>query len=424
MNQPDHTEILVHVFGRTDVGRTREHNEDAFVVADLTRNDASLQPSVRQHRVGERGTLFMVADGMGGAAAGEIASQMATEIVLRELRKNWIPSDDQSAETFAICLKRAAQAANTAIHGYASSHQEFRGMGTTATIAGLLADTLYLCQIGDSRGYLVRDGVAKQITKDQSLMQKLIEAGELTEEEAAQSERRNIILQALGPEANIKVDLTYQRLRRGDVLMLCSDGLSGQVTKDQIADAINNQPDLVSACKKLIDLANEAGGPDNITVILARFDGMGLNDIAIDGDEVGHRVFHVNDGTPQMTPPPGMERITEGPTQPMRPSADRTTMPVEKSDEYEVQGGIVTDAPDPATAATGEVDTEDLEIDAGRRSTGKIIMFALLALGFVVASYFGVQMLRSPTPDTSVVADSVAPAADSVPVRSDTTTPQ
>ena len=406
MNQPDHTEILVHVFGRTDVGRTREHNEDAFVVADLTRNDASLQPSVRQHRVGERGTLFMVADGMGGAAAGEIASQMATEIVLKELRKNWIPSDDQSAETFAVCLKRAAQAANTAIHGYASTHQEFRGMGTTATIAGLLADTLYLCQIGDSRGYLVRDGVARQITKDQSLMQKLIEAGELTEEEAAQSERRNIILQALGPEANIKVDLTYQRLRRGDVLMLCSDGLSGQVTKDQIGDVISNEPDLVAACKKLIDLANQAGGPDNITVIIARFDGMGLNDIAIEGDEVQHRVFHVNDGTPVMTPPPGMERITEGPTLPMRPSADRTTVPVETSDEYETQG-IVTDHPAPTATASDE-DADDVEVDSGRRSTGKIIMFALLAIGFVVASYFGVQMLRKVPPDSTAVVDSVA----------------
>ena len=418
MNQPDHTEILVHVFGRTDVGRTREHNEDAFVVADLTRNDASLQPSVRQHRVGERGTLFMVADGMGGAAAGEIASQMATEIVLKELRKNWIPSDDQSAETFAICLKRATQAANTAIHGYASSHQEFRGMGTTATIAGLLADTLYLCQVGDSRGYLVRDGVAKQITKDQSLMQKLIEAGELTEEEAAQSERRNIILQALGPEGNIKVDLTYQRLRRNDVLVLCSDGLSGQVTRDQIGDTINTEPDLVAACKRLIDLANQAGGPDNITVIIARFDGMGLNDIAIDGDEVQHRVFAVNDGT-QMTPPPGMERITEGPTQPMRPSADRNTIPVD-SDEFQ-SAGIVTDHPESADEPPGDVDVEaDPEVNPVRRSTGKIIMYALLAIGFIVASYFGVQMLRSVPPDSAAVSDSLV--ADSVaPVSPDTT---
>ena len=101
MNQPQAADIIVHVFGRTDVGRTREHNEDAFVVADLTRNDASLQPSVRTHKVGEKGTLFMVADGMGGAAAGEIASQMATEIVLKELRANWLPATDSSPETFA-----------------------------------------------------------------------------------------------------------------------------------------------------------------------------------------------------------------------------------------------------------------------------------------------------------------------------------
>src|SRR5687767_12624362 len=421
MNYPDTNEILVHVFGRTDVGRTREHNEDAFVVADLTRNDASLQPAVRDHRVGEKGTLFMVADGMGGAAAGEIASQMATEIVLKEMRKNWIPSDDLSAETFAICLKRATQAANAAIHGYASSHTEFRGMGTTATIAGLLADTLYLCQVGDSRGYLVRDGTAKLITKDQSLMQKLIEAGELTEEEAAQSERRNIILQALGPESNIKVDLTYQRLRRNDVLVLCSDGLSGQVTKDQIAETVVNEPDLVSACKRLIDLANQAGGPDNITVIIARFDGMGLNDIEIEGDEAGHRVFSVNDGSPPPTPPPGMERISEGPTQPMRPSGDRDTMPVEKSDEHEAQG-IVTDREESEGFRSDQVDVlDEPAVNPERRSAGKLIMFALLTIGFIVASYFGVQMLRKVPPDSTAIVDSLA--ADSLAPRGDTLAP-
>src|SRR5215210_4948966 len=131
MNYPDHSEIQVNVFGRTDVGRTREHNEDAFVVADLSTNDASLQPSVRQHRVGPKGTLFMVADGMGGAAAGEIASQMAIEIVLKELRESWIPLQQPTPDAFATSLRRAAQAANQMIHGYASSHQEFRGMGTT-----------------------------------------------------------------------------------------------------------------------------------------------------------------------------------------------------------------------------------------------------------------------------------------------------
>src|SRR5436190_17350218 len=361
MTQPDHSEILVQVFGRTDVGRTREHNEDAFVIADLTRNDTSLQPAVRDHRVGAKGTLFMVADGMGGAAAGEIASQMATDIVIKELRDNWLPLEQPSTDAFARCLKAATQKANQMIHAYATSHQEYRGMGTTATIAGLLADTLYLAQVGDSRGYLVRDGAAKQITKDQSLMQKLIEAGELTEEEAAQSERRNIILQALGPESTIKVDLTFQRLRRGDTLVLCSDGLSGQVTRDDIAQVVNEEKDLVQACRRLIELANEAGGPDNITVIIARFGGEGLNEMG-EGDDVGHRVFSLNE--PGATPSMSMDRIADIPTPPLMHSGYRPTpMPgpavssAKTASAQAASTGIQTDPP-PASAPRRPSDEE------------------------------------------------------------------
>jgi protein phosphatase len=282
--------VIVNVFGRTDVGRTREHNEDAFVVADLTRGNATLQPEVRTHTVGDRGTLFMVADGMGGAAAGEIASAMAIEVVLRELTEAFTNVEAPDRETYATALKKATSTANSHIHTFALEHPEFRGMGTTATVAGVLGDTLYLAQVGDSRAYLVRDGVAMQITKDQSLMQKLIEAGEITEEEAEQSERRNIILQALGPEANIKVDLTFQKIRKGDTLVLCSDGLSGQVRVEEIARIVSEEPDLMQVCKRLIDRANENGGPDNITVIAARFDGEGLSQTEA-GDAVGHRVF-------------------------------------------------------------------------------------------------------------------------------------
>jgi serine/threonine protein phosphatase PrpC len=400
MTQPDHSEILVHVFGRTDVGRTREHNEDAFVVADLTTNDASLQPSVRTHRVGEKGTLFMVADGMGGAAAGEIASQMATEIVLKELRENWIPLEQPSTEAFARCLKQAAQKANQTIHGYATSHQEYRGMGTTATIAGLLADTLYLAQVGDSRGYLVRDGVAKQITKDQSLMQKLIEAGELTEEEAAQSERRNIILQALGPEATIKVDLTFQRLRRGDTLVLCSDGLSGQITRDDISQVVREEKDLVQACRRLIQLANEAGGPDNITVIIARFDGEGLNEIG-EGDDVGHRVFAMADGG--TTPPVGIERVNEheGPTQPMirtsSGSASRPSAPVDEP-AASIPDEEFTSAPTLET-----LDAVALDESPKRRSRGMAIALALLALLIIFASWYAVRMVRKVQPEPTPI---------------------
>ena len=385
MTDPTRPEIIVNVFGRTDVGRTREHNEDSYVVADLTTNVASLQPSIRRHTVGPKGTLFMVADGMGGAAAGEIASQMATEIVLREMRTHWVPLENPSPEEFARCLKRAAQSANTAIHSYASSHQEYRGMGTTATIAGLLDDTLYLCQIGDSRGYLVRDGVARQITKDQSLMQKLIEAGELTEEEAAQSERRNIILQALGPEANIKVDLTYQQVRKGDTMMLCSDGLSGQVTRDEIAQVCTDEKDLVVACKRLIDLANDAGGPDNITVIVARFEGSGLED-AIADDEIGHRVFTLPEGG-QMTPPMPMERIVEQPTAPMG-SGSRTTLPVDPAfteGPTDPMGGAATETLDGPDAA---------DVNPARKSKGMAVSLALLVILVALAGWYAMRLLK------------------------------
>jgi len=281
-------DLVVHVFGRTDVGRTRDHNEDAFVVVDLTTMNATLQPEVREHRPGERGSLFMVADGMGGAAAGEVASEMATAVVLDELDARWRRSETTDADTFAAALRKAVEEANTRIHRYAVEHPENRGMGTTTTLAGLIGDTLYLCQVGDSRGYLVRGGIATQITKDQSLVQRLIEAGELTAEEAEVSERRNIILQALGPEAVVKVDVTTQAVRRSDTLILCSDGLSGQMRNEDIARVVTEQaPDLVGTCKALIDLANENGGPDNITVVAARFEGSALREPA-DGDFVGH----------------------------------------------------------------------------------------------------------------------------------------
>jgi len=146
--------------------------------------------------------------------------------------------------------------------------------------------------VGDSRAYLVRDGVARQITKHQSLMQKLIEAGEISEEAAEQSERRNIILQALGPEAMIRIDLTHQRVRRGDVLVLCSDGLSSVVRAEEIALAVGEERDLQMACRRLVALANGLGGPDNITVVAARFEGAGLAAPNAD-DHVGHRTFAI-----------------------------------------------------------------------------------------------------------------------------------
>ena len=366
--------VIVHVFGRTDVGRIREHNEDAFVVADLTRGNATLQPEVRTHAVGDRGTLFMVADGMGGAAAGEIASAMAIEVVLRELSERFADVDAPDRETYATALKAATAAANTHIHSFALEHPEFRGMGTTATIAGVLGDTLYLAQVGDSRAYLVRDGIARQITKDQSLMQKLIEAGEITEEEAEQSERRNIILQALGPEANIKVDLTFQKVRKGDTLVLCSDGLSGQVRIDEIARVVTEEPDLMAVCKRLIDRANENGGPDNITVIAARFDGEGLTKAETD-DAVGHKVFPFSMDSGQMSAAPrttAPSAAAVGDPSVAPPATRRTTQKVLPSPDFLMP---------PMVSATAAV-------SPSRKTRGSLIALALLLVLLMGATWW------------------------------------
>ena len=235
--------IVVHVFGKTDVGRTREHNEDAFVVADLTTNNSTLQPEVPHALVRPEG-LAVHGRRRHGRRRGRRDRQRhgRRRRARRSCARAGSPIAGERPGSVRPRDQAATKSANEQIHGYASTHPEYRGMGTTATIAGLLGDTLYLAQVGDSRAYLVRDGIARQITKDQSLMQKLIEAGELTEEEAEHSERRNIILQALGPEPAVKVDLTHQTVRRGDVLVLCSDGLSGQVPKDDIGDVVSEEP--------------------------------------------------------------------------------------------------------------------------------------------------------------------------------------
>jgi PPM family protein phosphatase len=310
-----HGEVRVSVFGKTDLGLTRDHNEDTFLVADLSARSASLQPDVRDHRIGPRGSLFMVADGMGGAAAGEVASAMAAEAIHEHMATEWLADTEVTAHRFAFQMKEAVERANQRLYAYAREHPEVRGMGTTVTAAGVFGSDLYLTQIGDSRGYLIRSGAAIQLTKDQSLMQRLVDAGELTEEEAEQSERRNIILQALGPDARVKVDLTHQALRRGDTLVLCSDGLSGLVRKDEIAQLAATFGELPALCSALIDLANGRGGPDNITVVAARFYGDALPEPEADA-EVGYHVYPMPDadaadadatpGTPK--PPAAAER--------------------------------------------------------------------------------------------------------------------
>jgi protein phosphatase len=271
------------VYGATDPGRQREDNQDTFLAADLSvpgRDGgfrlASLdgfptEGNAGSFDLGRKGSLLLVADGMGGAAGGQIASRMAATCVYEKLSGGWASGPRSSPETFRAHLVEAAQQANTRVHEWSLQHDQYRGMGSTLTLAGVLDDAVHLAHVGDSRAYLVRDGEPRQLTEDQTVVQQLVDAGALDEAEAKLSPQRHVLLQALGPEPEIQVATSSQRLRHGDVLLLCSDGLSGVLASEDIGRGVDGA-DPRAACERLVGLANERGGPDNITVVLARIE--------------------------------------------------------------------------------------------------------------------------------------------------------
>jgi serine/threonine protein phosphatase PrpC len=270
MSPPD---IQIEVFGKTDVGLIREHNEDNLLVADLGGKLRESDLDAPQTMpLGDHGALFLVCDGMGGAAAGEVASQMAVDAIFDVLAS----TDPQPRDGFARSLRHAVEVANERIFQQSRDNQNERGMGTTCTAAGMIDETLVVAQIGDSRCYVFRNGRLGQVTKDQSLAWQLIEAGAMTPEDAKAFEHANIILQALGVQDRVDVVLSQVSLRRGDVVVLCSDGLHGPVLDQEIQEILTAETDLKRAGEALLQKALERDGPDNITVVLARVDGAGL----------------------------------------------------------------------------------------------------------------------------------------------------
>jgi protein phosphatase len=290
----------LRLFARTDVGQVREHNEDNFLVADLSRRSRGLLEANRASNVGIHGSLFAVCDGMGGAAAGEIASQLAVDIIYERMIDGLDPARPLHRDDLARRLVRAVESAGLRIFQEAKADRTRRGMGTTVTAAALVDDHLFFAQVGDSRGYVLRGDILTQVTRDQSLVNQLIEAGQLTEEEAETFEHNNIILQALGTADTVQVDLTFTELRKGDVLLLCSDGLSGMVRFDEIREIMRTHKEPLDACKALTERANQAGGHDNITVIIVQFDGEGLRAISADCEPLRYRKYPLpeeNDAT-------------------------------------------------------------------------------------------------------------------------------
>jgi serine/threonine protein phosphatase PrpC len=229
-------------YAATDTGRQRRANEDALLA---------------------RSPLFVVADGMGGAQAGEVASQIAVDHFRRGLEQTADPE---------LALAELARAANARIYERSHIHSDQAGMGTTLTAVYVGEDDISIAHVGDSRAYLLRDGRLTRLTEDHSLVDELMRQGRLTPEEAVEHPQRSVITRALGPEGTVEVDTRTFRARAGDVYLVCSDGLTSMLAEDELAATLTSHPHLQDAGEALIAAANAAGGRDNITVVLVRLE--------------------------------------------------------------------------------------------------------------------------------------------------------
>ena len=274
--------MFVELYAKTNVGRVRAGNEDNFLVLDLSGQGAwtgsdgeAIPEGLGRFEVGPKGVVLVVSDGMGGALAGDVASRMAVDTVREMLTGGDDGDGDGDPEAPLVeCLRNATDYANFAIHRRSQEDPHCSGMGATLTAAAVTPDGVGLLQVGDSRGYVIRGGHIKLATKDQSLVQQLVDVGQISEQEAETHMFRNVILQALGAQAELQPVTGRVRVYRGDVLLLCSDGLSGKLRgEDMLRIVQESEGDLKRACEALVDEANERGGEDNITVVLARLEG-------------------------------------------------------------------------------------------------------------------------------------------------------
>jgi serine/threonine protein phosphatase PrpC len=319
--------VQMTVFARSDVGRVRANNEDAFTVTDLDtgeRIDGATAPTALD--VQQRGILLVVSDGMGGHAAGEVASRLVIDSLRKSLTE---PGADISS--MQRLIDNAAKRANADVLQAARSGRK-KGMGATLTAVLVHHTEAYVAQVGDSRAYILRSGRLRQITKDQSFVQLLLDAGAITPEEARDSPQKNVILQAMGLEPKVQVSIGRLRLRRGDRLLVCCDGLSNMVGDEELA-ALLVGPDLADVCNRMIDLANERGGDDNCTAIVAWLDGEGLPP-PLENERVTHTFEVLQDfGATAAKPPappsiPATKAVAARPTPSSPPDPRTLTLPV------------------------------------------------------------------------------------------------
>ena len=276
--------LKITLSARTDVGRVRGHNEDAYIALDLARADVQVgNGELVELEVGPQGALVGVSDGMGGSQAGEIASAMVVQSLDQSLRAESLSSPDD-------ILKEAVERANREVHE-AGREPGRAGMGATLT-AVLVRDThAHIASVGDSRAYLLREGRLRQMTRDQSYVQVLLDAGLIKEQDAAHSAFSSIILQSMGQKEDVQVALGRLELRRGDRLLICSDGVTGHLNDADLTEILKSRESVDVITQRLVDLANERGGSDNITAVVADVTGDALRRVA--GPETVTQTFQV-----------------------------------------------------------------------------------------------------------------------------------
>lgn len=233
-------------FSKTDIGMVREVNQDYVYVSDSP--------------VGKLPNLFVVADGMGGHKAGEFASRFTVEVVKEELAK----SSEDGPEAM---IRKAITSANEKLLETASRDSKLEGMGTTLVVATVIERTLYFANVGDSRLYLLNNDI-KQVSKDHSLVQEMVRLGGIKQDEAKNHPDKNIITRAIGAKDKVEIDLYEYRLKKGDVILMCTDGLSNMIEDEELFHIVKNSRDVVEAVERLIERANQNGGNDNIGVVI------------------------------------------------------------------------------------------------------------------------------------------------------------
>jgi protein phosphatase len=256
----------------SDVGRRRNNNEDSFLIVDLTTGEQLTQG----YTAPSRGFLLMVADGMGGHEAGEVASRMAVDVVSQYVSTHMIGDHLPSRRRFVDILQEAVIRANTEIYVASQADTKRNGMGTTLTAAGIYDGAAFFAQVGDSRAYVLRTNTVAQMTRDQNLATELATADREARTQKAAAPLQNVLLQALGAEPEVTVPVSFLELRRGDWILVCSDGLTNLMRDEEIGDLLLHAEDPQAACHTLVETANARGGQDNITVVAAYCNGPSL----------------------------------------------------------------------------------------------------------------------------------------------------